>query len=85
MLLSAVIAGPAIRGLGVRASMVSMSGLPLPRWGGDSVAMDSAADSGKVGPNGVVGSSSTSARLLVVKIIDVKDADNLKGPGRCRR
>jgi hypothetical protein len=52
--------------------MSSTSGLPLPRRGGESVAMDAAAASGNVGSNGVTGSSSMSARLLVVETVDVE-------------
>jgi hypothetical protein len=75
VLLSAAIAEPALRGRGVRASISSTSGLPLPRRGGESEAADGTADSGKVGPNGVVGSSSASARLFVVETVDVEAAD----------
>jgi hypothetical protein len=55
--------------------MFSTSGLPLPQPGGESVVADRAADSGKVGPNDVVGSSSRSARLFAVETVDKEAAD----------
>jgi hypothetical protein len=72
MLLSAAMVELSLRGRGVRASMSSTSELPLPRWGGESVAADGAAGSGKVDPNGVVGSLSRSARVVVVETTDVE-------------
>jgi hypothetical protein len=65
----------ALRGRDMHASMFSTSGLPLRRWGGESVAAEEAADFVKVSLKGVVGSWSRSERLLVVITVDVEAAD----------
>jgi hypothetical protein len=93
VILSAAIAEPPLRGRGERTRMASRFGLPLPRLVGDSVVADGAADSGKVRSNGVVGSLSRSARLLVVETADVeatgvsegRDDANASEPGDGRR
>jgi hypothetical protein len=44
------------------------------------VAADAAQDSGKIGLNGVFGSSSRSARLLVVETVNGEAADASETP-----